>query len=328
MADKPVLTAETNLFSDSNFNLEGREKNMKKRILIFGLILCMVVTMMFTGCSSDSTTEYDYDLSEYITLGEYKGIEVTPPSDKVEMRDTVNIDFVGIENGMAFEGGSTDPEAGGTNLTIGSGGYIPGFEDGLIGASEGDVVVLDLTFPDPYTTNKELSGKPVEFTVTINSIKKGNTTEDQIWDMVIQNAEVIKYPEKELAARKQEQYDYYESYATAYGVSFADFLSQQMGYTEEEFETAALEAAELMVKMEMALYAIADAEDISISDKEYEDGVLMLINADGYDDDAAFTEEQGMSYEDYVGKDRIMVTLLLDKVMTVLVDASVEVNAA
>jgi trigger factor len=79
--------------------------------------------------------------------------------------DQLSIGFVGTIEGEPFEGGTTD----GFKLELGSGRLIPGFEDGLIGATVGETRVLDLTFPDPYQA-EHLAGKPVRFEVTIESI--------------------------------------------------------------------------------------------------------------------------------------------------------------
>ncbi|MDD5934195.1 MAG: trigger factor [Clostridiales bacterium] len=141
-----------------------------------------------------------------VTLGQYKGIEVTmlpvevteeeiqsavdtfnehygvaiPVKDKsvVESGDTVNIDYTGKMDGEEFAGGKdTD-----TTLTIGSNSFIPGFEDGLIGKKVGETVDINLTFPENYGA-QDLAGKPAVFTVTINYIDSGE--KEPITDEVI-----------------------------------------------------------------------------------------------------------------------------------------------
>lgn len=79
--------------------------------------------------------------------------------------DQVNIDFVGKVDGEAFAGGS----AKGTQLVLGSGRMIPGFEDGLVGAKAGEERVVNVTFPEDYQ-NLDLAGKAAEFTITVNSV--------------------------------------------------------------------------------------------------------------------------------------------------------------
>lgn len=132
----------------------------------------------------------DLDIEEYITLADYKNMQVSadkPAVDDetitryidsellvglitdraVEDGDLTDIDFVGKRDGVAFEGGSST----GYKLVIGSGSFIPGFEDGLVGVMPGETVDLNLTFPDPYQYNPDLAGQEVVFTVTVNGIE-------------------------------------------------------------------------------------------------------------------------------------------------------------
>ena len=91
-----------------------------------------------------------YSTTEEVTTG------------KVEDGDTVYISYVGKIDGEEFDGGSSD----GYELTIGSGTFIDGFEDGLVGVKVGDTVDLDLTFPEDYSS-EDVAGKDVTFTVTV-----------------------------------------------------------------------------------------------------------------------------------------------------------------
>ncbi|MCQ2448917.1 MAG: FKBP-type peptidyl-prolyl cis-trans isomerase [Clostridia bacterium] len=161
---------------------------MKK---VMALLLCGVLLFAFAGCgkaekksntknnstssetgktenTKDKVTKTelykDADLSEYVTLCDYK---LTLKDGIVETGDVANIDYTGKKNGVAFEGGT----AQGYNLTIGSGTFIPGFEDGLVGVKVGATVDLDLTFPENYGS-EELAGAAVVFTVKVNSIEK------------------------------------------------------------------------------------------------------------------------------------------------------------
>ena len=132
----------------------------------------------------------DLDIDEYITLADYGNMQVSvarPAVDDetitkyidselltgmitdraVEEGDVADIDFVGKKDGVAFEGGS----ASGTRLVIGSGSFIPGFEDGLVGVMPGETVDLNLTFPETYRPNPDLAGQEVVFTVTVNGIE-------------------------------------------------------------------------------------------------------------------------------------------------------------
>ena len=87
-----------------------------------------------------------------------------------ENGDKVNIDYTGYMDGEKFEGGSTDGQ--GTDLVLGSGSYIDGFEEGVVGHKVGETFDLNLKFPDDYKTNTELAGKDVTFEVTLNGVYK------------------------------------------------------------------------------------------------------------------------------------------------------------
>lgn len=81
--------------------------------------------------------------------------------------DKVNIDYAGTRDGEAFDGGSGE----GTDLELGSGQMIPGFEDGVVGMSAGDEKTIDLSFPEDYH-NEELKGAAVQFKITLNSVSE------------------------------------------------------------------------------------------------------------------------------------------------------------
>ncbi len=130
----------------------------------------------------------DLDIDKYVTLNDYKNmkVEVYKPQTQdqdieqyidsellkgyikdraVADGDVANIDYEGKKDGVAFEGGT----ASGFDLEIGSGSFIPGFEEKLIGVMPGETVDLDLTFPEGYR-EPSFAGQPVVFTVTVNGI--------------------------------------------------------------------------------------------------------------------------------------------------------------
>lgn len=169
----------------------------KKKGFLFALGL--MTALAFSGCGSDDAvskeeakTETSMEDVKEIKLGEYKGLKLAKLSEevaeteveeainanlkmgaekeqikegKVKEGDTVNIAYEGKKDGVPFDGGTADSY----DLTIGSGTFIDGFEDGLIGVSVGETVDLDLTFPEDYGS-EELAGKAVVFTVTVNYI--------------------------------------------------------------------------------------------------------------------------------------------------------------
>ena len=129
-----------------------------------------------------------------VTLGDYKGLEVekaeaTVTDEQVEaeldrmaqnvastetveraaeMGDTANIDFEGFDNGVAFDGGKGEN----FDLKLGSGSFVPGFEEQIVGMSAGEEKDIDITFPEDY--HKELAGKAVVFHVKVNKITVTN----------------------------------------------------------------------------------------------------------------------------------------------------------
>lgn len=154
-----------------------------------------------------SSADITYDAGDYVSLGDYMNMEVTldkdyqvtddmvknyvnnnvianypyyVESDKtvVENGDVANIDYEGLLDGEAFDGGTAQDY----DLEIGSGSFIDGFEDGLIGAEVGKETDLNLTFPEDYG-NSNLAGKEVVFKVTVNAIKeKQDITYDTLTD--------------------------------------------------------------------------------------------------------------------------------------------------
>ena len=167
---------------------------MKKQTVFMAAVLAAVA--LATGCGakkSEVKTDYVDDLSKYVTLGEYKGLEVektdTAVTDEevdaqvekerdsnartitvedrpVQKGDQTIIDFEGFVDGVAFEGGKGEDYP----LTIGSDAFIPGFEDQLIGAEKGAEVEVKVQFPAEYHA-EDLAGKPAVFKVTVKEIK-------------------------------------------------------------------------------------------------------------------------------------------------------------
>ena len=153
------------------------------------------------GLTTDGRFE-DIAAKDYVTLGQYTSLtypeEVTSVKEEdiqtridsimsshtytnevtdraVQDGDTLNIDYVGKVDGVAFEGGSTD--GNGTQVTIGVTSYIDDFLEQLIGHQPGETFDIEVTFPDPYENNPDLAGKDAVFTVTVNHIVETYTYE-------------------------------------------------------------------------------------------------------------------------------------------------------
>lgn len=109
----------------------------------------------------------DADLDNMLEVLRKQNVRYEVAERAAQNEDQLNIDFVGKIDGEAFAGGS----AKGTQLVLGSGRMIPGFEEGLVGAKAGEERVLNLTFPENYQ-NLDLANKAAEFTVTVNSVSE------------------------------------------------------------------------------------------------------------------------------------------------------------
>ncbi|MDO4485216.1 MAG: trigger factor [Bacillota bacterium] len=195
---------------------------MKKKLLV--LAMCLITAASLAACGSAMSYD-DYDLSEYIEPGKYKGLEtegytvkVTDEevddkiqeqleaaaetvtlvkNDEVKIGDTVNIDYVGTKDGKAFDNGSAE----GYDLVIGSGSFIDGFETGLVNKKVGQEVKLELTFPEDYST-EELQGQDVVFDVKINSATR-KVVPEYNKDFVKKNTEYDSVKEYEKAVEKE-----------------------------------------------------------------------------------------------------------------------------
>lgn len=216
---------------------------MRKRG-VGALAAALAAAMLLTACGNKEYLR-DIKAEKYVTLGNYIGIEASAAEPvvedgvvdmyiqmyiqspnatseevtgrTVEDGDTVNLDYTGYIDGEAFEGGS----ATGDNLTIGSHQFIEGFEEGLIGARIGETVTLNLSFPDPYLANPDLSGVPVVFEVKVNSISV--QTLPELTDEFVQSLNMEGCSnEKEL---RDALYDFfYQSAVKSYDVSIESTL--------------------------------------------------------------------------------------------------------
>lgn len=318
----------------------------KSAILVTGI---MAAAMLFTGCESSKGLE-----TEAVTISKYKGVEVTEAekpqkvTDKdvesyiqsvresqattkeikdraVEKGDTANINFVGKIGGEEFDGGSAEAY----DLAIGSGTFIEGFEDSVIGHKAGETYDWNGTFPEDYG-NAEMAGKDVVFTITVNYIKeqelpklddkfvksvskksktvkeykaemkKQLTEESQTtyeetlsssaWEKVLDNTKVKKYPKKELKEISDSLIDQYKQAANYYQMSYEDFIKEQMNTTVEEFEKQVQEAAKSSVKQTLVTEAIAEKENIKLDDKTYKKELKALAAQYGYEDVKALKE--------------------------------------
>lgn len=355
-----------------------------KKFIVLTVSAVMAITMCFalSGCGTKLPYS-EYKLGDYLKVGNYKGLEVedftvkvtkddvdsyiesnlesasetkdVKKSDTIEEGDTLNIDYEGKINGKTFEGGSNK----GDELTIGSGKFIDGFEDGLIGKKIGDEVELDLTFPDEYHS-KDLQGKDVVFTVKINSatrevvpeynldfVKKNtkyksldayeksvektlyetketeaiNNQKTTLWSEVLENTEVKEYPQEEVDYYIEFNSNQIDEMAKTYGMTRKEFLKSYEFGGEKDFKAVNEDSSKLRVKQEMLIMYIAEKEDLKYTDDEKE-ALIADFEKQGYDEEA-IKKQTGRSLDGYAH-----IELLYGKVLDFLLDNAKIVDAA
>lgn len=294
------------------------------------------------------------DVSKYVTIGQYKGLsldksveavtddmvdgrikeelqnkaeEVTEGS--VQNGDVVTINYVGTKDGVAFDGGTVNNY----ELTIGSGTFIDGFEDGIIGMKKGQTKDLDLTFPEEYSS-EELAGQEVVFKVTLQSFKRApeltddwaakntdcktaeeyrkeirttledeaktsaqNTLRETAWNTVLSASEVKEYPQDDMDTAKTEFKTLYENYAKQGDMTLEDFVKAQ-GISMDDFEEQSSQYAEYKVKQNLIVQGIMDAENMTLEDEKSLSIQDELIKAYNVKDLAALVDKYGQAAVD------------------------------
>ena len=272
-----------------------------------------------------------------VELGEYAGLTVTKEAKNVneadvdaevkrmqdrngrlltregaaENGDTVDIDFEGFVDGKAFEGGKAEHYS----LVLGSGSFIPGFEDQVVGHSAGEEFDVNVKFPEEYGA-AELAGKDATFKIKLHEVKykelpaldddfakdvseydtldelkdsirnniKTNLdkqaeqkVENDLMDQVIANMKA-DIPDAMVDSRIDELVQDFEYRISQQGLKLADYL-KYMGMNIEQFRAQFKEQADKQVKMRLAMEAIVAKEGITASDAEFEEEVKRIADA-------------------------------------------------
>ena len=267
--------------------------------------------------------------------------EVTEVTDRpAQEGDIAVLDYTASADGQEIEnGGNSEYE-----LELGSNTFFAEFEEAVVGHSIGDTFELQHSFDASYT-NQNYAGKDVTFRITLTGIKekelpdltdefvqtisqesetvdeyreeirdlleKNNEEyiqselQDTVWQAVLDNTEVIEYPEDRLEEEKQHFYDYYQAGADYYEMEFADFL-EGMEVTEEEFEEQVTEAARSNLKEDLTAELIAEKENISMTDEEYEKAKEDLAEEMSYTDVEQMEEEvDEKNIRSYILRDQV-----------------------
>lgn len=326
---------------------------MKRKIISLFMALCTMA--LLAGCGSNG--------NKMVQVGDYKKIKVskieatrvtdedveaairsdlaslnknTSVSGPAAKWDTVTIDYVGKLNGEAFSGGTASDQ----QLMLGSGTYIDGFEDGVIGHNVGETFDLTLTFPQNYH-NTSLAGKEVVFTITLDKISRLPELTDEILkeigtkattvaeykefckkEMEASNKEAVKSQMQEKALEelvkisklKQKPQDrliritqdfvYQESYgAIVNNLGIEESVQRTYGKSIKEM-------VEELLTRELAVEYVAEKENLFVSAKEYDEQVAKMAASYGETDVKAFET----SYEMIYGSGYIRRTMLQQKV--------------
>lgn len=359
----------------------------KKIISLLAVAAVLISAVSLVSCrkslkkAPESFTEpFNYDLSEYVKLGEYKGIKYTPfdtsaTDDQIQaklaselkehttaeivtdrgakMGDVLTINYSGTVDGEQFEGGTATEQT----ITLGESGYISGFDEGLVGVKAGESVTLHLKFPNPYNPKPEFSGKDVDFLVLVRFVRSVVVPEltdgfvasvgeyesvadymayitslveadnkskaelqkiSDVWGAIIENTEVISVPQEEIDASTQKMIETYTGYAKYYNKTLDEFLSEALGMDYDTFYAQAKEYSEKSVEQELILYSIVHAENIKLTDKDYDEGLKRLAEENNT------TVEELESQNDF---ELLWENVMWDKVMTFLTDNAVAVEA-
>lgn len=307
------------------------------------------------------------DVEKCVTLGDYKGVTVEKTIQSVtdedvqneidnalanypvevdqaaKEGDTVNIDYVGKIDGEEFDGGSDQ----GADLKLGSGKFLDGFEDGLIGARKGETRTLNLTFPEDYT--QDLAGKAVEFTVTVNAVKEPlseptdqwvadniegydniadykagirseqeesneQTAENQVryaaWTQVIDNCTINEYPETLVEVGKKLYEQQVETYAKYAGMELDAYI-ESSGLTQEEYQSNMEEYGKNVAAQALVCQAICDKEGFAIGDDDYQKALQDMLTEYGCTED-----ELIQTY----GQDNVEQSIMLNRVSNLILE--------
>ena len=304
-----------------------------------------------------------------VTLGEYKDLKAEKPEVKVtaadvderlktladrntrlvsvdreaKSGDTAVIDFEGFLNGKPFEGGKGENH----NLELGSGSFVPGFEDQVIGMKAGEEKDINITFPENY--HEDLAGKAVVFKVKVHEVKEKEVPEmDDEFAKDVSEFDTLKELKadlkKKITEERQKDADrafeenlmnqvaenitadipdvMVENQARQYLDNFKAQISRQFPYEEykkmtgmddEKLLADAREPALRQVKMDLAVAAIIKAENIEASDEDVEAEYKKMAEQFGMDVDMV---------KKYLVKEQVQDQLLSQKAVAVVVDSA------
>ena len=255
--------------------------------------------------SDDATTVSDSDIDNYISnniLSNYKTTnEIT--NRAAENGDTVNIDFAGSIDGVAFDGGTGSDY----DLTLGSGTFIDGFEDQIVGHMPGETFDVNVTFPDDYQATN-LAGKDAVFATTLNYINEDVTpdlTDDWVSSNLAESMGMNNVAELKIFVSNSQPY----LYAQMRGVSLETMLSQAGYSSVDEYLESSESSKQSMIKQILIMQALAEKNNI-VCDTD-------ILNAEF---SRYFGSTDMTSYVNAYGENYVKTNILHDIVMQNQID--------
>ena len=284
----------------------------------------------------------DHDITSYIE-SQMTPEEVTDKNAAAALGDTVDIAYEGKIDGKAFDGGSSDSY----DLTLGSGSFIEGFEDGVVGMKKGETKDLKLRFPDNYYSS-DLAGKDVVFTVTVNAIKRTpeltddwvkNYTNNSISDVAdyresvrksltqqeeekaeselqgeawnqVQQASVYHFLPKEYVKNGEESFEAnIKSEAEKYGLSLDEYI-EQSGIDQDTYSKQKEQNGRYAAASKLLLGALVKAEKLSENSPAYQKELQKAADLYGVSSDDLISKNGKDNVYNYV-----MTNVVLDRII-------------
>lgn len=290
---------------------------------------------------SDILTDEEFENEIAVLLDNYAYYEEY--TDRVvEDGDTVLADYSGYRDGVQFEGGTAENT---TLTAAAGTGYIEGFAEAFIGKTPGEEFSFDVTFPESYdnadlagvevtfkcTVNAILGNELItpeltdefvqenfgysnteEFRIAYRSAaeeQKKQTVENDmyttLWLQVVDNSEVIAYPEEEVNRLYSQQCAMYEQYAAQFGTDYETFLKSYLNITDEDV----IANSRSYVTEDLVMYQLVKDLGIELSDAEYTEGVEAIAASSG------LTKDELISY---YGEETLYSTVIWQKLMDVI----------
>ena len=287
--------------------------------------------------------DIENELKPYIT----RATRLVSVDREAQNGDTAVIDFEGFDNGVPFDGGKGEN----FDLEIGSGSFVPCFEDQLVGMKAGEEKDIDITFPENYTP--ELAGKPVVFHVKVNEVKhkevpaiddefakdvsefdtleelKADTRkqltndreaaaqrafEDALMQKVADGIQA-DIPDEMVDVQAQQMMENFQQQLAAQGIPFDQYL-KMTNTTEDDFKKQAHDPAVQQVRMDLAVAALVKAENLEATAQEIEDELKTVADKYGMDLD---------TIKKYLPEADVREQVLRSKAIKAVADAAVAV---